>query len=96
LAVTTTTANDNNTNTTIIVTLKKGIKMARAPIIEKQVKIMQIKQETWERLRNHSMYYCGENNTNSYDEIIIKLLDFYEEQYNYDYNDNNDNTKIEQ
>ena len=64
-------------------------------IIEKPPRIMQISQNTWERLRNHSRYYCGEeDNVNSYEEMIIKLLDFFEERYEYEYN-NDDNYHIE-
>ena len=45
--------------------------------IERPMKIMQIRQSTYERLRNHSIYY-HENSANSYDDMIVKLLDFYE------------------
>ena len=80
-----------DTNTTIIVSPKKEIKIVSNKVsTEKEVKIMQIRQETWERLRNHSIYYC-ENLANSYDDIIIKLLDFYEEWYEYEYDNDNDN-----
>ena len=48
-------------------------------------KIMQIKQDTYQRLRNHSIYYYDDTG-NTFDEIIIKLLDFYEKNYD----DNND------
>jgi hypothetical protein len=45
--------------------------------IEEQFKIIQIKQETWKRLANHSKYYCKD--VISYDDIIVRLLNFYEE-----------------
>lgn len=91
----------NPSNTTIIITSKKDIKMLTVVKekeeskkhqlkIERSRKIMQIRQSTYERLRNHSIYY-HENSANSYDDMIVKLLDFYEERYvNENYNNNND------
>jgi hypothetical protein len=38
---------------------------------------MQIKQSTFERLKNHSKYFCKD--VTSYDDIIKRLLNFYEE-----------------
>jgi hypothetical protein len=57
-------------------------KISRRSIKEERLKIMQIKQSTYERLRNHSIYYC-DNLAYTYDDIITKLLDFYEERYDY-------------
>lgn len=41
-------------------------------------KQIMIKQEIYRRLINHSRYYCKED-MNSFDDIIVKLLNFYEE-----------------
>jgi hypothetical protein len=53
-------------------------------------KIMQIKQKTYSRLKNHSIYY-SHTMGNTYDDIIIKVLDYYEKNYNEDYD--NDETE---
>jgi len=49
-----------------------------------EVKTIQLNPRTWERLRNHfNAYHCSKsdlenNNVTTFDDIIIKTLDFYE------------------
>ncbi|HLN33968.1 MAG TPA: hypothetical protein VK250_01650 [Nitrososphaeraceae archaeon] len=48
--------------------------------IEPQFKLIQLKRETFLRLREHNRYYNhdDDDNTISFDDIIVILIDFYE------------------
>ena len=45
--------------------------------IEEPIELIQINRKTYERILNHSRCYCED--FYSFDEIIVRLLDFYEE-----------------
>ena len=51
-----------------------------------QVRVIQLNEQTYQRLRNHfnEFHYGPEdlrnNKVTTYDDIIIKILDFYEEK----------------
>ena len=53
------------------------------PKYDPQMELIQIKRETYQRLKEHGRYYNfdEEGNSNSVDEIITKLIDFYEHNY---------------
>lgn len=50
----------------------------------KEVKVVQLNVKTWERLRKHfDAYHCSksdleDNTVTSFDDIIVKCIDFYE------------------
>ena len=48
--------------------------------IEPQFKLIQLKRETFLRLREHNRYYNhdDDDNTISFEDIIVILIDFYE------------------
>ena len=51
-------------------------------IHEEPFKLIQVNVKTFERLKEHNRYFSPDSNGNSFDKIIITLMDFYEENKN--------------
>ena len=53
------------------------------PVYTAAIKLIQLRRKTFERLKQHNRYYHSEDSiSNSFDNIITTLMDFYEKNHN--------------